>query len=334
MEEENSILKTSKDNRIIISNYGITGEILPDRRFLVRHPYWDEAFPSYAHFCRKYGMSPICLNERNEIYGKNIFVFNTIDKEIELTSNFAISLAKWQMSATYTTIFYFEALRHSLCSIVKAYMETASEFSRVLSIPSGRQLQEKDSFLPNSKLPIKWVQSIPISKINATMLNSSNSDSIFYEMMAYLTSARSLLDSLVRILKLRPSISLPKAVRKNPSFHKLINNIEKCKMPDNLKDSIIKSWVWAKNLVEYRDCLLHYSILSKSSLPAVMVIHSENRVVAIFVWLPDNPQVRKAKDFKFDIHLDYLGYAHETYLKLFDLCFYMLKDTLSEVRNK
>ena len=204
----------------------------------------------------------------------------------------------------------------------------------MLAIPTfNRNLQEKSSFLPNSKLPIKWVQNLPISKVGATNLSSRNADSIFYEMIAYLSSARSLLDSIVRILRLRPSIELPKAVRKNPTFHKLKNNIEICKMNNNLKDSIIRSWDWASNLIEYRDCLLHYTILSMSSLPSVMVVHSENRLIALLVWLPDNPEARKIANFKFETHIDYLGYAHATYLKLFDLCYYVLKDTYSEVGN-
>jgi len=36
-------------------------------------------------------------------------------------------------------------------------------------------------------------------------------------------------------------------------------------------------------------------------------------------------------DFQFDKKIDYLGYAHSTYLKLFDLCYYVLEDTNAEV---
>jgi hypothetical protein len=49
--------------------------------------------------------------------------------------------------------------------------------------------------------------------------------------------------------------------------------------------------------------------------------------------LPDNPKARKTQDFTFDKHRDYLGYAHSTYVKLVDLCLYVLNDTLSEAKK-
>jgi len=112
-----------------------------------------------------------------------------------------------------------------------------------------------------------------------------------------------------------------------------MNNIKECKVPTDLREKIIKSWSWASDLIDYRDCLLHYTILSKSVLPSVMVIHSENEIIALIVELPDNPEARKLKDFKFETHIDYLGYANSTYLKLFDLCYYVLENTHSEVKD-
>lgn len=140
-------------------------------------------------------------------------------------------------------LFYFGALRHHLCSLAKTYKETATDFSGNLTIPGlNLELQDKDSFTRRKLCPT-WISNVPVSEIGAITLSGNYSEAIFYEMMAYLTSARSLLDSLVPILKLQPLIVLPKTIRKEQSFHKLMNNIEKCKMPDNLKDSIIKSWV-------------------------------------------------------------------------------------------
>jgi len=334
------ILKT-KDSLKIVSNYGITGNVLPDNQFSVAFPYWDETFPSYSHFCKKYGMSPMCLIERKELYGKDLFliansnkqnaVSSTLDKEIELNSNLAISLARWNMSATFRVTFYLNATYHNLVSMLKAYIEVASEFSRYLAIPNPlhKHLEEKDSFLPNSKLPIKWIRSIPVEKV--TMSNFASGDAIFFDMIGYLSSARSLLDSLVRVLKNRSSIGLPKAVISKHSFDKLNKNLENCKMPDNLKNFLIRNAYWTSELKNYRDCLLHYEILSRSYLPSVMVVHSKDRVIALFVWLPDNPETRSVRRFSFDKNIDYLGYAHSTYLKLVDLCYYILKDTYSEM---
>lgn len=243
--------KATEDRTLrIVSNYGILGKVLPDSQFSTIYPYWDETFPSYTHFSRKYGMAPICLIERLEKYGKDIFAFanvsesnvfySTLDKLVEL-DNIAVSLERWNLPATFMATFYLGASYHHLCSIVEAYIEIASDFSHLLTIRPDKQLQEKESLLPNSKWPIKWVQDLPTSKVGVTNFSSRDVNVIFYEMMAYLTSARSLLDSLlIHVLKPRPSIVLPKAVRMKPSFQKLLNNIQNCKMPDDLKDFITK----------------------------------------------------------------------------------------------
>lgn len=77
-------MNISKENQLIISNYGIIGEVFPNGGFSVIHPYWDETFNSYADFCRKYAMSPICVIERRKIYNKEIFFFSNLKKEIEV----------------------------------------------------------------------------------------------------------------------------------------------------------------------------------------------------------------------------------------------------------
>ena len=325
-------LKNSDSKRTIVSSYGILGEVLPNSRFLVKNPYWDEDFPSYNHFRKKYGLQPICVIENEELYGKDFFIFKTIDKELEL-NNLVMGLSKWKPHLTWEAVFYLNALKHCLSSIIKAYMDTSTQFSVSLATHSDEQIEDKSLLLPKSTLPLKWVQNLPILKAGATVYTSRESDSIFYEMLAYLSSARSLLDSLVRIIRARPSIEIPKTVRRKPSFHKLKNSIEKCKMPSPLKKTIIKSWIWVSDLIDYRDCLLHYTILSKSVLPYVMVIHSDDRVIALIVELPDNSKVQSISNFRFDSHIDYLGYAHSTYLKLFELYRYVLTDTYSEVKN-
>jgi hypothetical protein len=336
----------SSSNQIIISSYGISGEVSPDRHFSTTYPYWDEKFPSYYRFCRKYGMSPICLVAKNQMYIRPLVLIasyleqnvisSTLDKEIELNTNLATDLAHWDMSATFRVIFYLNALRHSLVSIINAYCDMASEFSRVLAIPKAlnEQLQEKNLLLSNSKLPIEWIRELPVARVGASVAGSGFGDAVFYEMVGYMASARSLLDSLVRVLKNRPSVDLPKVVvKKSKSYEKLNKNIQNCKMPDHLRRTIIENKRWTSDLIEYRDCLLHYEILSRSYLPSVTVIHSEKRIIAQFIWLPDNPKIRSIRNFTFDNHVDYLGYAHSTYLKLLNLCLYILRDTSSEFKN-
>ena len=110
-----------------------------------------------------------------------------------------------------------------------------------------------------------------------------------------------------------------------------MNSIGKCPMPTNLVDFLTKNWAWVSKLIEYRDCLVHKEILCRSSLPNIMGIHTENRVIALLAWLPDNPEAHSVKSFKFDDHIEYLTYAHKTYVRLLDLCLYVLNDTQREV---
>lgn len=322
----------------IVSNYGVLGEISPNHQFSVISPYWDETFPSYSHFFKKYNLSPVCCMIRNPTAAEKELVIlvkadnsgallSTLEKEQELLKTLW-DLANISHSA-FRVHFYFGALRYHLCSLVKTYTEMATDLSsRVLVFPNLR-LQDKESFAQKELCP-KWISNVPVSEMGAFTPSGDYPEAIFYEMMAYLTSARSLLDSIVRVFELRPSIVLPKAVRKTHSFHKLLNNIQKCKMPDDLKDSIIKSRVWASNLIEYRDCLLHYEVLSPASLPFVIVVHSESRIIALQTWLPDNPESRSVKKYKFDEHIEYLSYAHITYLHILDFITYIAKFILNQ----
>jgi len=340
-------MKSAKNNQTVISTYGISGEISPDKQFSTTYPYWDESFQSYPHFCKKYGMSPISLIVRDEKYGRDLVLIastysarnvisSTFDKEIELNTNLASVLSHWNASATNKVIFYLNALRHNLVSIIKAYNETALGFSRVLAIPNSvkGQLPEKDSLLPNSNLPINWIRKLPIERVGASMVGSGFCEDVFYDMVGYIASARILLDSLVGVLRNRSSIVLTNTINRKSSYHKLNNDIQNCKMPDDLRNFIVKNREWTSTLINYRNCMTHYEILSRTARPSVMIIHSENRVIAQFIWLPDNPEAFSKKKFSFDKHIDYLGYAHSTYLKIVDLCSYILRDTHSELENK
>jgi hypothetical protein len=97
-----------------------------------------------------------------------------------------------------------------------------------------------------------------------------------------------------------------------------MNKITRYNLPIHLETFLSKNWTWASKLIEYRDCLLHYEVLSPVSLPYVMTIHSERRIIALQTWLPDNPESRSIKGYRFDEHLEYLSYVHTTYLHMLD----------------
>lgn len=330
------------DGTTIVSHYGVIGEISRNRRFSVISPYWDETLPSYSQFFKKYGLSPVCHIYRHPtVKEKELIIFLKVDDSVALLSTLhkekelqeiLFDLAHISRSA-FKVLFYFGALRYHLCSLVKTYIETATDFSGNLTIPGlNLELQDKDSFTRRKLCPT-WIFNVPVSEIGAITLSGAYSEAIFYEMMAYLTSARSLLDSLLPILKALPSIGRGENPPKERSYHSFMNKITKCTLPNHLVDFLNKNWTWASKLIDYRDCLLHYEILSPASLPYIIAVHSERRIIALQTWLPDNPESRSIKKYKFDEHIEYLSYAHITYLRLLDFAAYISKCTLDELKN-
>jgi hypothetical protein len=151
-------------------------------------------------------------------------------------------------------------------------------------------------------------------------------------MMGYLTAIRTLLDSLVRILKIIPAIRCE--LYQEKSFRALIEDVQKnkYKLPSRLKDLIAENREWLLNVIDYRDCLLHYELLSPSVLPYMIVLHSCNSVIAVQTWLPDKPSQSKNK-WKFENHVEYLSYAHSTYLHILSFLDKFLNYALDEQKS-
>jgi len=63
----------------------------------------------------------------------------------------------------------------------------------------------------------------------------------------------------------------------------------------------------------------------------MMAIRSESNIIALQTWLPDNPEDKPKhsnKKYRFDEHIEYLSYAHMTYLKTVKA-----KDSISAMRR-
>lgn len=239
-------------------------------------------------------------------------------------------LANHISDSAFRVHFYFGALRYHLCSIVKTYIEMATDLSsRVLVIPNfARALQDKESFTQRELCP-KWISNVPVSEMGAFTSGGDYPEAVFYEMMAFLTSARSLLDSLIPVLKALPS-NKRGSPPKERSYHSFMNKIAKYNLPIHIVNFLNTNWTWASKLIEYRDCLLHYEVLSPACVPFVIAVHSERRMIALQTWLPDNPESRSVKKYKFDEHIEYLSYAHITYLHILDFITYIAKFILNQ----
>jgi hypothetical protein len=310
----------------IVSIYGVLGEISPNNQFSVTYPYWEETFPLYSDFSKKYGLSPVCAIENLPSTEKGLEIIldvneagvllSTFKKEQELLKTF------WSMSKSsqkaFRMFFFFGALRYHFCSLIRAYTQEAKENIRLLEIPNYPFVLEKKDVFTQKKLCPKWISDVPVSKLNAYTTGGEYPESLFYEMTAFLTSARSLLDSLLPIIKVLGLHKLGSSPSQR-SYHEFMNKIRLYKLPIHLETFLIENWTsWASKLADYRDCLLHYEVLSPTCLPYLMTIHSENRIIALQTWLPDNPEEKSVKNYKFDKHIEYLTYAHMTYLTMLD----------------
>lgn len=321
----------------IVSQYGILGEIEFSRQFSVKSPYWDEIFPLYSQFFTKYGLSPVCqlyenqyCKEKQTIFLKTDIsgvILSTLPKEKEM-EEILFDLAKVSPLA-FRILFDFGALRYHLSRLVKTYIEVSADFSHILTIPKiDLTLENKDLFV-SKKLCPKWVKNVPVSKIGAYVLSGDYPETIFYEMTAYLTAARTLLDSLIRLFKALPSIRRSANAPTEKSFRSFVEKMASYALPVCLENLINENRNWVFKLIDYRDCLLHYEILSPSSLPYLMVIHSENSLIAVQTWLPDNPETKSRHKYEFEEHIEYLSYAHATYIQLIDFVFDFSKCILS-----
>lgn len=307
----------------IVSVYGVLGEISPNDQFSVIYPYWDERFPSYSDFFKKYGLSPVCVIRNLPSIKKELEIIVEANESGTLLSTFKkeqeLLKAFWDMSKisrkAFRLFFFFGALRHHFCSLIRAYTEIAQENIRVVEISNPFVLEKKDVFTQKKLCP-QWISYVPVSELNAYTTGWQYPESLFYEMTAFLTSARSLLDSLVPIIK---ALGLHKlgSPPNERSYQKFMNKIKLYKLPIRFETFFIENWAsWASKLTDYRDCLLHYEVLSPASLPYLMTIHSENRIIALQTWLPDNPEEKSVEKYRFDSHMEYLTYAHMTYLRM------------------
>lgn len=321
-------------NDLIVFQYGILGEILSNNKFSVIHPFWEETLSSYVDFFKKYDLLPVCHVKRSSSEIENIFQFfevNNIgtfssilkkENEIHQKSLHFVSSNSSFLNSVFKTHFYLGALRYHLCALVKAYVKAARIFSNTLKIPVSQKLQEKKVFLKRHKLSLDWISDVPVVEINVSTLGTGNSEPIFYEMMAYLTSSRSLLDALMHVIRTIPDV---KESGKSPpkSFREFMDKIQKNEKKYHVSASItkylIENWYWLSNLIEYRNCIIHEGILSRTELPSVSVVHSDHKILALFAWLPDNPKERSINKFTFNNHIEYLSYAHKTYLQLVEL---------------
>ena len=316
----------------IIFHYGIHGEILQKGKFVTLPPFWNEEFNSIKSFYLKYGVPLVCSfgDEYSYIYeiSENGKISHTLNKENDIRNNL-IRLSKGNKASFVNSCFriqyYYNSLRFHLILLANSYLNTSFRFNKHhLSNNMAISLEDTKSFVNRTNNILPWLRSIPLSKVQWSSLTTEFTG-IFYIMIDYLVSARILLDSLIPIFNCHPSLKLKGgSSRSFNKFIKRINNIN----PTNeiIKYICISYKDFIQYLIEYRDCALHYNNLSTSNLPHSMIIHSGTEVVALLNRLPDNPEVRSIKKYKYNNNIEYLSYAHNIFLKMTNFILYILNN--------
>jgi hypothetical protein len=131
-------------------------------------------------------------------------------------------------------------------------------------------------------------------------------DEPYYEIEALITAARRTYDALRDVLW---KVYGPGGPDTPSNFKKTLTTCRK--LPDDLKLELENSWkIYGERMTAYRDCIQHY-------VPVTFGIQTANlERVAGDIWsvkllLPDNPEGKSQKAFRFKKNLDALTYGWE-----------------------
>lgn len=82
-------------------------------------------------------------------------------------------------------------------------------------------------------------------------------------------------------------------------------------IPIALDEQLHLSWArFGTKVKEYRDCIQHYVPIG-GLVPAARMVKLQGDIWSTTLWIPDNPEARSHKEFKYDSELDALIYGWE-----------------------
>jgi hypothetical protein len=135
---------------------------------------------------------------------------------------------------------------------------------------------------------------------------------VFYELDAVLGVARRTLDMsrfiLWRLFGSRGSC---------PSNFK--KTLSACvNIPEKLSEVLERAWAeHGDRITSYRDCIMHYTSLDRS-FGTLDLDRSAHNVWMVSALLPDNPDARSQRQFKYEDRVDALDYAYTIVNVIFD----------------
>lgn len=143
---------------------------------------------------------------------------------------------------------------------------------------------------------------IPETQISSPCVFSDQPEP-YYELEALITAARRFYTTARRPIwtAFGTGESVPS------SFERTIAGCTK--LPSGLRKRLDQSWsVFGEKLKEYRDCVEHYIHLG-DFMPYAFMERLDNELWTAWLRIPDNPQARSAKSFRYDRRLDALTYG-------------------------
>lgn len=89
-----------------------------------------------------------------------------------------------------------------------------------------------------------------------------------------------------------------------------VKTLASCKkLPQDLRFRLESSWEqYGKKVAEYRDCIQHYVCIS-GVIPLLRMNQLDDGIWACTAQIPDNPEARSHRSFKYDANIDALKYG-------------------------
>jgi hypothetical protein len=111
-----------------------------------------------------------------------------------------------------------------------------------------------------------------------------------------------------------------------PKTLKACNNL-----PDSLASRLDKSWsTFGKKVTEYRDCLQHYCPIGRE-LPYAHMQRLQGGVWSTSIWIPDNPEARSQREYRYDSRIDALTYGWQITNEILDVARSIIKEIPEKV---
>lgn len=162
-----------------------------------------------------------------------------------------------------------ELLPYSLGATVQAFFDFVQAESELLG-----------------QLPSDW------RKIT-TIIGSGGRDNICYRIDSFLESARRTQNAVICYMSKALSLSLPR------SLSEIVKKIElnKIELPSEIRADILGYWNnHGKKLKDYRDLGQHHALVASE----VRIFNSDRNEPAIYLMLPNNPEVKNPTKLTFD----------------------------------